>query len=455
MQPVKNDPVLLEVALKEHDLIINLQNVALIAVVSKMNRMVFCDSSHCHKFYFPDGKFPAETISNFLESLQKRSWWVHTKQVGYTIAINLGAITTNIKIYKNPENYRIQLYNQNYKCKISHNFIDKDSKNLLKNAWAGYLAFCSNLEAGQDLVAELNLENAKLSSVETPSKSSLDLDYIMSLENQPLPPPPLNPPVQRTPSPEVPGAVQVVAQQSIAPGPAPQDATHAALLSPKMASQRSKQFKQSPINQRNEGIDALEKLLEDEGNALLEDIHNREKRECLQKALYDAKAQKSYHSGSQDKKFFFIGLIAFAETILKIDPNSKEDSTCSNAQSKLICSEVELEFDKIQQLVMTISNSKLHLTPLNKLVIRLKQINMKQLVTKVACNRQDLWYSQARVAQMLAVCNQAVQETQPNAGVAAPAAAAGSNKRKGDQEKREDDPKMVREEATLTEEKSG
>lgn len=583
MQPITSGPVLLEIKKKVKPtdshavtaVAFPLQNTCVIAAVSKINKILFCFTSTHTQFQFPEGTFPAETITRFLNSLDKRVWWVFSKSEGNIIAINLDSVASQT-VRTIPE-YSLGLSFGIYKYVIDSNFIDGDSRELLNKAWARNLASQSNNTGmGQDLIAELNFEQADQNIVKVPRKSPVNLADIMDLKNPPPPqpaplkPPALKAPAPQAPAPQAPGSARiqelldyvsqwpallpaaalappnamppknphygpqpvnytpvlphvapnlqndpldVVITGTYVPPPVPPKLPYTELLRygaqnlqndslgvaitgtyapppvPKMPPQPIVQnrLQQATTNapprpvaanilavpqpvplppapariinfshplapppSTPNVVDTLEKELEEQGMALLQDIQNREKRECLQKNLAKALALKNHCSGPINKKIIFVGLKAFVETILKIDPNVVSKSDFTLVKIAKIVAQVTKLFVKVNAHVKILIATENNIRQVTALGTRLEEIQKAELETKTAASNQELlWQSRARVAQMIAICNHALPALPTQVAPAVPAAA--SNKRKEDQEERKEHPKAVRDDASSTE----
>lgn len=202
-----------------------------------------------------------------------------------------------------------------------------------------------------------------------------------------------------------------------------------------------------PFKTRNDDLQTLETNLEEQGKALLSSIQNGGRRELLQKTLADAFAQQSYQCGSLNKKIIFVGLIAFAETILKIDPTIVSNTGSGGERGKTNI-RVERLLANVRKSMNVIIGTNKFLRQTEALYDCIKKIKELELETKVAVNHPELWLSRARVSQMLAVCNFAVYGS-ANSSVDLIAAneIPTAVKRKEDREERKDSSKTLKEES--------
>lgn len=182
MEPTQTNPALLHMIRKGASTTNPMGNVFIIAMISKINRVMFC-SDRCSTFSFPEGRFPANEIANFLRSLSTRSWWIHKEQNDFTIAVNLRQL--RFMSTEDAPEFTSSLSTIDYDCKISSNFISNDSIDLLRNAWTHYLSASNNQEVGQG-IAKLNFEKSERDSFMIPVDGFLDLESQIRLNTQAL-----------------------------------------------------------------------------------------------------------------------------------------------------------------------------------------------------------------------------------------------------------------------------
>jgi|GEM_PF-4548485 len=141
-------PVLVRLNMKESDEIRPLDDFHAISLIQAINQVVFY-GPQSFEFNFNPDNFPENNFLKFISRLDKKVWWVCTKEDGQFFAINLGKIQ-RIQILKNESLTRI-FFGKDL-CPVD---IDLDKEQPLSQTWGIYKMSMLGLPVSASKVKEM------------------------------------------------------------------------------------------------------------------------------------------------------------------------------------------------------------------------------------------------------------------------------------------------------------